>query len=268
MEEITQMTRTAPEPLSPPLRSARSDAERELVISSLVALAPSIATMFGRNCEVVVHDLRVPESSIVALENGHISGREVGGPLIGGPINDVALKSLTSKKPRDPKVMSYETITVDGRRLRSTTTLYYDVDGRAFAALCLNLDLGGALATVRWLEELLQGAPAAETRAAPPEPQAEAAPIVSPPPAAPERQKSARRSKPDFRRVLDQMIAEALAREEDHPHELDRDARFRITAELEARGAFLMRGAVVRVAEALNVSKFTIYGYLDEIRST
>ena len=139
-------------------QGASTEGEMELVISSLTALAPSLALMFGRNCEVVVHDLRVPESSIVALENGHVSGRALGGPLIGGPINDVALKSLTSKKPRDPKVMSYETITADGRRLRSTTTLYYDAEGKAYAAMCLNLDLGAAIATAKWLSELIEPA--------------------------------------------------------------------------------------------------------------
>lgn len=245
-------------------QGARTEEEMELVISSLKALAPSLALMFGRNCEVVVHDLRVPEASIVALENGQVSGRALGGPLIGGPINDVALKSLTSKKPRDPKVMSYETKTADGRRLRSTTTLYYDADGKAYAALCLNLDLGAAIATAMWLSELIEPPEGTQPREAAPGEVTPSPPVpshVPPPPT------SKPRSKPDFKKVLDQMIAEVIAREPGHPQELDRDARFRIVSELEARGAFLMRGAVVRIAEALNVSKFTIYGYLDEIRN-
>ena len=245
-------------------QGASTEGEMELVISSLTALAPSLALMFGCNCEVVVHGLRVPGSSIVALENGHVSGRALGGPLIGGPINDVALKSLTSKKPRDPKVMSYETITADGRRLRSTTTLYYDAEGKAYAAMCLNLDLGAAIATAKWLSELIEPAAGAEPRDAPVAAEAQT-PV--PPPAAPTARSQRPRSKPDFTKVLDQMIAEVIAHEPGHPHELDRDARFRIVGELEARGAFLMRGAVVRIAEALNVSKFTIYGYLDEIRN-
>jgi len=43
-------------------------------------LAKAIAQQFGPNCEVVVHDLESndPESSIVAIENGHVSGRQVG----------------------------------------------------------------------------------------------------------------------------------------------------------------------------------------------
>lgn len=40
-------------------------------------LARGIAQQFGSNCEVVVHDLdsNDVEHSIVAIENGHVSGR-------------------------------------------------------------------------------------------------------------------------------------------------------------------------------------------------
>ena len=43
----------------------------------LFQLARGIAGQFGPNCEVVVHDLASndPESSIVAIENGHVTGR-------------------------------------------------------------------------------------------------------------------------------------------------------------------------------------------------
>ena len=41
----------------------------------LFQLAKGIASQFGPNCEVVVHDLdsNDPESSIVAIENGRLS---------------------------------------------------------------------------------------------------------------------------------------------------------------------------------------------------
>ena len=46
----------------------------------LFQLAKGIASQFGPNCEVVVHDLdsNDPESSIVAIENGQVTGRKVG----------------------------------------------------------------------------------------------------------------------------------------------------------------------------------------------
>ena len=46
----------------------------------LLTRAKGIASKFGPNCEVVVHDLATndPERSIVAIENGHVTGRKVG----------------------------------------------------------------------------------------------------------------------------------------------------------------------------------------------
>ena len=42
-------------------------------------VAAGIAAQFGSGCEVVVHDLsRHPDHSIVAIFNGHVSGRQVG----------------------------------------------------------------------------------------------------------------------------------------------------------------------------------------------
>ena len=49
-------------------------------IGFCISLAKGIARQFGPNCEVVVHDLGTEEleNSIVAIENGHISGRRIG----------------------------------------------------------------------------------------------------------------------------------------------------------------------------------------------
>lgn len=49
-------------------------------IDFLKRLARGVAAQFGDNCEVVVHDLKSsdPDSTIVAIENGQITGRKVG----------------------------------------------------------------------------------------------------------------------------------------------------------------------------------------------
>lgn len=48
-------------------------------LDMLKQIATGLAAQFGDNCEVVVHDLarNVAESSIVHIENGHITGRKV-----------------------------------------------------------------------------------------------------------------------------------------------------------------------------------------------
>lgn len=50
------------------------------LLDMLGQIAKGIAAQFGPNCEVVVHEIsdKSAYSSIVAIENGHVSGRKVG----------------------------------------------------------------------------------------------------------------------------------------------------------------------------------------------
>ena len=48
-------------------------------INLLSDIAKCIAMQFGENCEVVLHDLTLPyNKTIVAIWNGHVTGRKVG----------------------------------------------------------------------------------------------------------------------------------------------------------------------------------------------
>ena len=50
------------------------------LLELLEQIAKAIAAQFGSNCEVVLHELsgKSTYSSIVAIENGHVTGRKVG----------------------------------------------------------------------------------------------------------------------------------------------------------------------------------------------
>ena len=88
----------------------------------LFQLAKGIASQFGPNCEVVVHDLdsNDPESSIVAIENGQVTGRKVGD----GP-SHVVLETLRGDREKLQDHLCYLTKTKDGKILKSTTI--YDI---------------------------------------------------------------------------------------------------------------------------------------------
>jgi predicted transcriptional regulator YheO len=55
----------------------------------LLPLVQGLAEMFGPDCEVVLHDISQLPHSIVAIENGHVTGRSVGDVP-----TDVMLRSL------------------------------------------------------------------------------------------------------------------------------------------------------------------------------
>ncbi len=48
---------------------------------------------------------------------------------------------------------------------------------------------------------------------------------------------------------------------------LEKNDKLALIAELDRRGVFLVKGAVNLIAKRINISKFSIYNYLDEIRS-
>ena len=85
-------------------------------------LAKALAVQFGPNCEIVVHDLgsNEPEHSIVAIENGHVSGRKVGG----GP-SQVVLEALRSDTRKLQDRLDYLTRTEDGRLAMDSAQCVY-----------------------------------------------------------------------------------------------------------------------------------------------
>ena len=50
------------------------------------------------------------------------------------------------------------------------------------------------------------------------------------------------------------------------PATMTRDEKMEVVARLEERGAFLVKRSAEQVAEALDLSRFTIFSYLKEIR--
>jgi len=95
--------------------------------------------MFGKKCEVLVHDFSNPQHSIVAIENGHVTGRK-----IGDPITDLALsvwrKGGYGNKKTD-RIVNYKTKSKDGRILKSSTVFIMDNQKNIIGCMCINYDL-------------------------------------------------------------------------------------------------------------------------------
>jgi len=67
--------------------------------------------------------------------------------------------------------------------------------------------------------------------------------------------------------ALDHLIAQAEARIGRKLSDMTRSDKQELVHFLDERGAFALRKSVERVAELLNVSRFTIYNYLDATRT-
>ena len=122
-------------------------------------IAHGLCSQFGSNCEVVVHDLSLhqPDSSIVIIENGHVSSRKVGD----GP-SHIVLEALRADPATLEDKLCYLTRTHDGRILKSSTIYIRDEDGGVAAIFAINYDITGLLAIEGSLRPLIStGSPEA-----------------------------------------------------------------------------------------------------------
>lgn len=110
----------------------------ENTLDFLQRLAKGIASQFGENCEVVVHDIRAGglDSSIVIIENGHVTSRQIGD----GP-SHVVLEAISHKNGKYQDHLNYLMTTKDKRVLKCSTIYIYDDDGNATHILSINHDI-------------------------------------------------------------------------------------------------------------------------------
>lgn len=214
--------------------------EVEAVLNLLRPLVDAIGQTVGPHCEVVLHDLRIPERSIVAIRNGSVTGRRVGGPLVGGPINDIALKLLDSEVKDSSLLIGYKTHARDNLELRATSLVLRTPQGKPVIALCINIDLSTLSMARMLLEE-----------------------ISKPVPSDGSTEEASQRDVDD---IVAQVIREALDEAGKAPKFMDREDRLHAVRLMHERGLFLVKGGVERASAALGISRFTLYGYLKEIR--
>lgn len=200
----------------------------------------AIAASVGDHCEVVLHDLSAGdlERSIRAIVNGHVSGRDVGGPstnLGAGVLHN---------SDADHNAFGYRARTVDGRELLSSSVYYRNPEGRVIAAFCINVDLTPLQRAAAAVASLMPSPREADdSEGAPHE-------LVA----------------PDVSSVLDDMISEAISMVGKPSAEMDKSDRIEVLRLLESRGAFHIKRAADKVSTRLGVSRVTVYGYLDEVR--
>jgi len=206
-------------------------------LRSYLAIVRGLAEMFGSDCEVVLHDLADMPHSIIAIENGHVTDRR-----LGDAPSDQMLRSLRNADDT-PDVRLYVSST-EGKILKSLAVTLRDDKGRPVGVLGINLDISEIVHAQRTLAAFTAvGRLGGE--------------------AAPETEELFGR---DIRDVLAGMITAILNDMRKTPATMTRDEKMEVVARLEERGAFLVKRSAEQVAEALDLSRFTIFSYLKEIR--
>ncbi len=209
------------------------------LVRALVPLVKGFAVALGPDCEVVLHDVSDPAHSIVAIENGAISGRKAGDPLTDYGL--FSLKAAASSKV--DYVSNFLARTKDGRRMRCNTLFLRDETGSIVGYLCLNCDMTRAELAKGLLDHLTTIA----------------SPVYSEhfgDGLAPGGEDLLQRNLGLIRELLGKPL-----------HLLNRGERLEAVKRLDEKGFFLLKGAVEAFAQEAGISVFTVYRHLRENRT-
>jgi predicted transcriptional regulator YheO len=206
--------------------------DQNQVFEILKVVGSSIAKTLGPACEVLLHTTANPEESIIWME-GNVTGRNVGGPM-----TNIGLTALQTENPPEDLV-NYATQTSDGRPLKSATIFLRDEQGKIFGIFCINIDLSRYIDLRSELDEFIK----------------------------PDRQlQMAKSFSPDLNTSLASLVEESFRQFQGSNGPLNREDRIKLIAHLNSKGFFRTRKSVSVLADRLNVSRYTLYNDLKEVR--
>jgi len=202
--------------------------DRAWLMREASRITAALGDTFAPLCEVVLHDLTIPEHSIVQIEN-NLSGRSVGDSA-----TEIGLARIAD--PHFPDVVAnYANKFPDGRAVKCTSIGLKDKSGKYVAAICLNVDVSYLNSVGAYLSELTriksEHAPVEETLGARP------------------------------KDVTAMILAFAAARNRD-PRALTSEEKGELLQELAAAGELERRGAAEKIGAILGLSRSNIYYYL------
>lgn len=109
----------------------------EFDFTSYIQLVDFLGACLGEQTEVILHSFEDINHSVIAMCNGHISGRSIGAPL-----TSFALSKLKDKgKEGPPYYLNYLGMSKNNTPLRSNSFFILDKQGNPRGMLCINTDV-------------------------------------------------------------------------------------------------------------------------------
>ncbi len=212
----------------------------EFDFTSYIQLVDFLGACLGDETEVVLHSFEDINHSVIAMYNGHISGRTLGAPL-----TSFALSKLKDKgKEGPPYYLNYLGMSKNNTPLRSNSFFILDKQGNPRGMLCINTDVS----KYQQAAELIQK-------------------LAFMPALANEQRDNiaveAFQSSP--RDMINGIINEVTRSAGIAIERLTVDEKIEIVRRLNVDKFFLIKGAVSQVATMIGTSEATIYRYLSNL---
>lgn len=206
----------------------------EEALPLLETVIKGLAKHFGSKCELVLHDYQKDfSSSIVAIENGELTGRSVGS---GG--TEIGLRIIQGDQSEDG-LFHYSTQTKDGRRLHSSTIYLKNEEGEIIGSLCINCDMTDLMNLKASVDQMI----------GPMQPATVSTDTIV---------------FPDVEDMLTALIKESLEKIGVPVSMMTRAQKREGILYLNQRGAFKIKNSTNIVAKYYNISRYTIYNYLSD----
>lgn len=200
----------------------------------LIQIAHGVACEFGTSCELVIHDLTRDdiESSIVYIENGHVSNRHKGD----GP-SGIVLETLNKGSRALEDRLAYLTKTDDGRILKSSTMYVRGDDNKVNYIFSINYDITGIISMDTALRSLIETNSSAD--------------------------RQPKRITHNVNDLLDTLIDQSVEIVGKPVALMSKDDKITAIQYLNNSGAFLITKSGDKVSTYFGISKFTLYSYID-----
>lgn len=206
------------------------------LLPALDVIIQGLGKHFGESVEFVVHDYKKDFSkTIVAISNGSVTRREVGdsGTSIG-------LKIMQGKEADDGK-FGYISQTRDGRYLKSSTIYIKDEQGKILGSVCVNCDVTDAMIARNFLNGYVGSG---------------------------EEKKVEATVYNNVDDLLVSLIKESIEYVGVPVAVMSREQKVEGIRYLNNKGAFKIKNASVTVSQYYDVSRYTIYNYINDGQNT
>ncbi len=202
-------------------------------LSIIEPIMQGLGKHFGDKFEFVLHDYRNGfRSSIISIVNGEITGRKVGdsGTKIG-------LELTKPKQVSEDGRFHYSSQTKDGRMLTSSTIYLKDDNGTVIGSLCINFDCSELLQARSFMDSFIGDK--------------EDEPIVY-------------GSVDD---LLTDLLLESVERIGVQPAQMTKEQKIECIRFLQEKGALDIKGGVNKIAKFYGITRYTVYNYINEIKT-
>ena len=203
------------------------------MLNELKRVAKGIAATFGSNCEVVIHDVsgKGSDNTIVAIENGHVTGRKVGDGA-----SQVVLDQIANLESQPEDHLCYLMRTPGGKILKSSTMYIRNSRGAVTAIFAINYDVTNLILMHQEIGEMTMPRDTAHT-----EPEK----IIN------------------VNDVLEELITQSIRLVGKPVALMSKDDKIKAIRFLNDAGAFLVTKSGDKVAKYFGISKYTLYSYID-----